>query len=295
MIGSVPVSQLLISGLSLGAVYALIAVAYSVVYRNTRTINFAQGDLGMLAAYIAYWAGTTHGIGLFPSYAVAVVAVAALSGLIEVIAFKPLYRYESGPVLVIVSSVGLVFVLETLMQLGWGSQAIDVASSATGSLNLGSAVVDAQRVVIVGCLVVLVAALQILLHGRRGIAMRAAAENPVNARLMGISPSAMATASYVIGGALSAVAGILVGPLVLLTPTGGQSIGLVGLVAAIVGGLGSIPGAVLGGLLMGLISLFGSWFLGGASVEPLIFGALIVLFVVRPKGLLGEEGTATRV
>lgn len=295
MIGSVPVSQLLISGISLGGVYALIAVAYSVVYRNTRTINFAQGDLGMLAAYIAFWIGTTHGLGLFPGYILAILIVAALNGLVELVAFKPLYRYESGPVLVIVSSVGLVFVLETLMQLGWGSQAINVASAASGSVGIGSATLDAQRILILGCLVLLVAVLQVMLHGRRGIAMRAAAENPGTARLMGVSPSTMATASYVIGGALSAVAGVLVAPLVLLTPTGGQSVGLIGLVAAIVGGLGSIPGAVLGGLLMGLLSLFGSWFLGGSSVEPLIFGALVLLFVVRPKGLLGEEGTATRV
>jgi branched-chain amino acid transport system permease protein len=290
----VPVGQLLVSGLSIGGLYALIAIAYSIVYRSTRTINFAQGDLGMLAAYIALSVGVRAGLGLIPGYIVAVLAVALLTGGLEVVAFRPLYRYEGGPIFVIVSSIGLVLVLETAMTLIWQAQAISVPEAISGTVSLGSVIIEKQRLLIFGCLIVLVVVLQWFLRTRVGVGMRAAAEDPDTAALMGVVHRRMATLSYVIGGGLSAVAGVLAGPILLLTPTGGANVGLIGLIAAIFGGLGNIMGALIGGLIMGLVNSFGSYIIGGTYVELITFGLLMATFLLRPQGLLGEEGAAVR-
>ncbi len=289
-----PVGQLLVSGLSIGGLYALIAIAYSIVYRSTRTINFAQGDLGMLAAYIALSVGLRAGLGLIPGYIVAVLAVALLSGGFEVAAFRPLYRYDGGPIFVIVSSIGLVLVLETAMTLIWQAQAISVPAAIAGTVSLGSVIIEKQRLLIFGCLLVLVVVLQWFLRTRVGVGMRAAAEDPDTAALMGVVHRRMATLSYVIGGGLSAVAGVLAGPILLLTPTGGANVGLIGLIAAIFGGLGNIMGALIGGLIMGLVNSFGSYAIGGTYVELITFGLLMATFLLRPQGLLGEEGAAVR-
>ena len=289
-----PVGQLLVAGLSIGGLYALIAIAYSIVYRSTRTINFAQGDLGMLGAYLALSIGVRAGLGVVPGYIAAIVAVALLAGGVEFVAFRPLYRYENGPIFVIVSSIGLVFVLQTVMTLIWQAQPINVPAAVSGTFSVASVVIEKQRLLILGCVVVLLLALERFLHTRIGVGMRAAAEDPEHAALLGVVHRRMATLSYVIGGGLSALAGVLAGPLLLLTPTGGASIGLIGLIAAIFGGLGNLMGALLGGLLMGLVNSFGSYVIGGTYVELITFGILMATFLLRPQGLLGEEGAAVR-
>lgn len=289
-----PVGQLLIGGVSIGGLFALIAIAYSIVYRSTRTINFAQGDLGMLGAYLALSIGLRAGIGLVPGYIAAIVAVALLVGALEVLAFRPLYRYENGPIFVIVSSIGLVFVLQTVMTLIWQAQAVSVPAALSGTVSVLSVVVEKQRLLILGCVIVLVVALERFLHTRVGVGMRAAAENPEDAALLGVGHRRMATLSYVIGGGLSAVAGVLAGPILLLTPTGGATIGLIGLIAAIFGGLGNLAGALIGGVVMGLVNTFGSYVVGGTYVELITFGILMATFLLRPQGLLGEEGATAR-
>ena len=194
----------------------------------------------------------------------------------------------------IVSSIGLVFVLETAMTLIWQAQAISVPEAISGTVSLGSVIIEKQRLLIFGCLIVLVVVLQWFLRTRVGVGMRAAAEDPDTAALMGVVHRRMATLSYVIGGGLSAVAGVLAGPILLLTPTGGANIGLIGLIAAIFGGLGNIMGALIGGLIMGLVNSFGSYVIGGTYVELITFGLLMATFLLRPQGLLGEEGAAVR-
>jgi branched-chain amino acid transport system permease protein len=289
-----PVGQLLVAGVSIGGLYALIGIAYSIVYRSTRTINFAQGDLGMLAAYIALSIGVRAGLGLLPGYIGAVIAVALIMGVLEVVAFRPLYRYDGGPIFVIVSSIGLVFVLQTVMTLIWQAQAISVPEAISGTVTVAGVVIEKQRLLICGVVVILLIVLQWFLRSRVGVGMRAAAENPDDAALLGVVRRRMATLSYVIGGGLSGVAGVLAGPIILLTPTGGATIGLVGLIAAIFGGLGNLWGALLGGIVMGLVNSFGSYVVGGTYVELITFGILMATFLLRPQGLLGEEGASVR-
>ncbi|MCW3101202.1 MAG: branched-chain amino acid transporter permease [Chthonomonadaceae bacterium] len=288
-------AQLLVSGLATGAVYALIALGYSLVYRSTRTINFAQGDLLMVAGYLGYWAHGKLGLSLIPGYVVAVVGVMALIAAIEVVGFKPMYSHRSGPILVIVSSIGLVLVLQTTMQLLWGPQALSVPAAVSGTALSGAVVITKQQVLVIATAAVLIVLLELLLRTRFGTGMRAAAENRDIASLLGVDGQRMATVAYALGGGLAAVGGILITPTTLLTPTGGATIGLLGLVGAIVGGLGNLRGGVVGGLAIGVIASFASYIVGGAYSEVVVFGVLVVFLVAKPAGLLGEEGMVSRV
>jgi branched-chain amino acid transport system permease protein len=221
-----------------------------------------------------------------------VAAVGVLSVIIEVLAFRPLYKH--GTILVIVSSIGLTFVLETLLQLGWGAQSLRLAPAISGVFLIGSLVVNWQQVLVLVGLVICVAILELLLRSRFGRAMRASAESPAVASLLGIRPRTMTTLSFALAGILTGIAGVLVAPLTYLQPTGGASLGLLGIVAAIVGGLGSITGAVLGGILIGMVNVVGSFFIGGGLVEGMTFLILVTTLLIKPRGLLGEEGAVSR-
>ena len=284
--------QILLSGLCFGAIYALLAVSFALIYRSTRTINFAQGHLAIVGSYITLSATTTLGLPYIVAAAIGITAVAVLSMIIEVAAFRPLYR--SGAVLVIVSSIALSFVLETLIQLGWGSQSVRLAPISSATFPVGGVIISAQQIFVLLGLGVCVGGLLVLLRSRIGRAMRATAERSDVALLMGIRSSTMITASYGLAGVLTGVAGVLIAPLTYLEPNSGASLGLVGVVAAIVGGLGNVTGAVIGGIIIGIINLLGAYVLGGGAVELLTFSVLAIVLLIKPEGLLGEEGTAVR-
>ena len=287
-----PVAQLMVGGVTAGCAYALLAVAYSLVYRTSRAINFAQGNLAMLGAYVAF-AGppllTEHRVlgiaaGLF--------TVAVLSVAIDRTAFRPLYKH--GTVFIVASSIALVFVVETIVRLVWGSQTISAAPLIDGTTDFGTLYVSNQRLLIAVVLVVTLLGLQLLFRSRTGIAIRTSAENPEAARLLGISPAWMITLSFALAGLVSAAAGILLAPLTQLTPGSGAIIGLTAVTAAIVGGFGSIPGAVLGGIFIGLVEVWTTYLAGSSYALIATFSVLIVVLLVRPSGLLGEEGLSDR-
>jgi branched-chain amino acid transport system permease protein len=282
----------MVGGLALGGAYALIATAYSLVYRTSRTINFAQGDLAIFGAYVAFAGPAFLAHNLLLGALAGIAAVAVLSMVIEVLAFRPLYRH--GPVYVVASSIALVFVLETVMRLIWGASTIDAPAIISGSVTVAGVTASAQQLLILGVTGVLLVALQALFRSRIGVAMRSSAENREVSRLLGIRPDRMITASFALAGVATAVAGILVASLTLLRPNAGGVIGLTAVVAAILGGFGSMPGALLGGLLIGLIEVWGSYLIGGEYSHAVTFGILILVLLVRPSGLLGEEGLVAR-
>jgi branched-chain amino acid transport system permease protein len=290
-----PVGQLLVSGIATGAIYALVALGFSLIYRSTRTINFAQGEILMAAGYLGYWAHTSLGLPLVLAYVFAVLAAMVLVAAVERVAFQPMYDHRAGPILVIVSSIGLVLVIQTALQLLWGPQAIPVPSAIAGHVVVAGVSITAQQILIVGVSAILIVALELMLRTPFGVALRAAAENRDIAALLGVRGRHMATFSYALGGGLAAVGGVLITPTTLLTPTGGSTVGLLGLVAAIVGGLGDMRGAVFGGVVVGLIGAFAGYWFGGAYAEVVVFGVLVVTLVLRPWGLLGEEGMVSRV
>lgn len=284
--------QILIAGVAFGAVYALIAVSFSLIYRSTRTINFAQGHLAMIGGYVAMWGMTDIGVPYVVAGLIGVVGVVALSVIVEVLGFRPLYRF--GAVYVIVSSIALTFVLETLMRISWGAQALRLPPIKHGTIAIDGVIANWQQIIIVVALGVSVGLLQILLRSRIGRAMRASAENVEVAGLVGIRARHMTTFSFALAGVLTGIAGILIAPLTYLDPNGGASLGLLGVVAAIVGGLGNIYGAVAGGLIIGLVNVTGAYVVGGNFVEVITFLVLVLVLVWRPQGIFGEEGLVSR-
>jgi branched-chain amino acid transport system permease protein len=289
---SVPVGQLVVAGVAGGSAYGLIAVGYSLVYRTSRAINFAQGDMAMLGAYLAFASTSVFSSQRVISIVLSLIAIAALSVVLERLAFRPLYRF--GTVFIVASSIAFVFVLEDVMQLLWGVETISAPDLVGGDVTVAGITITGQQLVVMGVLALFLAALQVLFRSRLGIAMRGSAENADVAELLGVSSKRVISLSFAIAGAASAAGGILVAPLTQLRPTAGGIIGLTAVVAAIVGGLGSVPGAVLGALLIGLVQVWAGYLIGGEWSQIITFSILILVLLIRPSGLLGEEGLTAR-
>jgi branched-chain amino acid transport system permease protein len=287
-----PVGQLVIAGLASGCAYGLIAVGYSLVYRTSRAINFAQGDMAILGAYVAFASTSVLGHHRVVGILASLVAIAVLAVAVEFLAFRPLYRF--GTVFIVASSIALVFVLEDGMQLIWGIETISAPELIGGKVQVAGVTASGQQLLVVAVMIAFLVGLQALFRSRLGVAMRASAENSDVSALLGISSRRMISTSFAIAGAASAAGGILVAPLTQLRPSAGGIIGLTAVIAAIVGGLGSIPGAVLGGLLIGLVEVWTSYLAGGAYAQVATFTILILVLLVRPRGLLGEEGLSVR-
>lgn len=283
--------QLIVSGLAVGGIYALLALSYALVYRSTRAINFAQGDFAALGAFVAFaLAGSSH-VGIFAILG-GIAFTVVLSVVVERLAFRPLYKTE--PIYVIVSSIALVFVLQGTMQKIWGSRGRSIDPLIGGSLHIGGLFIPYQYVVILGVVAIVTVALLRFFRTKYGIAMRASAENADVAALLGVSRSNMTIISYSIAGALTGLAGALAAPTTLLSPTTGGTIGLIALIAAIVGGLGNFTGALVAGMGMGLVQSFTSYYVGGGYVTIVLFAVLVLILVVKPSGIFGEEGMKVR-
>lgn len=285
-------AQLLVAGVAYGAIYALIAVAFSMIYRGSRVINFAQGYFASIGAYVTYAGLATLHLPYLASVFLGIIAVIVISLLVERLAFRPLYR--AGPLYLVVSSIALTFVMHTAIQLIWGARALKLAPLVRGSFWIGDVVISWQQLIVITGLALSVLVLQLLFRGRLGRAMRAAAESPEVAGLLGINTRHMIAVTFVLSSVLTALAGVLVAPLTYLEPGMGGSVGLIGIVAAIVGGLGNIYGAVAGGFVIGLINVFSAYAAGGNFVEVITFLVLVLVLLLRPQGIFGEEGMVSR-
>lgn len=284
--------QLFVAGIAYGAIYALIAVAFSLIYRGSRVINFAQGYFASIGAYVTYAGLVTFHLPYLLAVALGFIVVIVLSLLVERFAFRPLYK--AGPLYVIVSSIALTFVMHTAIQLIWGARALKLPALIPGAFWIGDVVISRQQAIVMAALVLSVLVLQFLFRGRTGRAMRTAAENPEVAGLLGIEPRLMIGITFVLSALLTALGGVLVAPLTYLEPGMGGSLGLIGIVAAIVGGLGNMYGAVAGGFVIGLVNALSAYAIGGNFVEPITFAVLVLVLLLRPQGIFGEEGMIAR-
>ena len=281
-----PLLQYFISGLTSGAIYALIALGFGIIYNATTIINFAQGEMVMLGALCAI--SIYH---LVPSLPVAflggVVIVSLVGVLFERLALRPV-RDPSPIVLIIITVGGAVFIKGAAMLL-WGKEAYPLPSfSGNNPLHLGPATIMPQNLWVLGFTLVLVLALEAFFRLTLvGKAMRACAYNPRAARLVGIASGRMVQLSFGLSAALGAGAGILIAPLTLGVYDMGTMLGLKGFSAAIIGGLGSLSGGVLGGLLLGLVEAFTSGLISSGYRDAVAFLLLLVVLFLRPQGLVG--------
>ena len=281
-----PLLQYFISGLTSGAIYALIALGFGIIYNSTTIINFAQGEMVMLGALCAI--SIYHLIPSLPVAFVGGVIIVSLVGLaFERLALRPVR--DPSPITLIIITVGGAVFLKGLAMLVWGKEAYPLPSfSGNTPLHLGAATILPQNLWVLGLTLALVLALEAFFRLTLvGKAMRACAYNPRAARLVGIATGRMVQLSFGLSAALGAGAGILIAPLTLGVYDMGTMLGLKGFSAAIIGGLGSLSGGVLGGLLLGLAEAFTSGLISSGYRDAVAFLLLLVVLFLRPQGLAG--------
>ena len=283
--------QYLINGISIGAVYAIIALGYTMVYGIAKMLNFAHGDVIMVGAYISYCVTNYLGLPVIVSVAAAVAVCTVLGIIIEGLAYKPLRGVPSLAVLI--TAIGVSYFLQNLAQLIWGSAPKNfksIVSMAPISLFGGQITITGEVILTI----LASAAIMVGLHlfttrTRTGKAMRAVSENRDAAQLMGINVNQTISMTFAIGSALAAIAGVLLCSTVpTLMPTTGAMPGIRAFTAAVFGGIGSIPGAMLGGILLGVIETFSKAYLSTQFSDAIVFLVLIVILLVKPSGLLGK-------
>ena len=283
----------LINGLSLGSVYAIIALGYTMVYGIAKMLNFAHGDVIMIGAYIALL--TMSQAGMSPVIAVvAAVIVSTVRGvLIERIAYKPL-RNASSSLAVLITAIGVSYLLQNIALLVFGANTQTFPSVITwsgislagGQLNISGVTI----VTIAACLIIMAVLMTFVQKTKPGQAMRAVSEDKGAAQLMGINVNGTIALTFAIGSALAAIAGVLLcSAYPSLTPYTGAMPGIKAFVAAVFGGIGSIPGAFIGGLLLGIIEILGRAYISSQMADALVFAVLIVVLLVKPTGLLGKK------
>ena len=293
----------LISGISLGSIYAIIALGYTMVYGIAKMLNFAHGDVIMVGAYVCFFA--MDGLsGHFAEGSLAAAVVPALAGtvlamvvctvlgvVIERLAYKPLR--QAGSLAVLITAIGVSYFLQNAAQLLWSSSpkmftpvlSRDLQLSLPGGLSISALTI----LTVVVCIVIMVGLTLFTGRTKMGKAMRACSEDKAAAQLMGIDVNRTISMTFAIGSALAAIAGVLyLSTYPSLVPTTGSMPGIKAFTAAVFGGICSIPGALLGGLLLGIIEIFAQGYISTQLSTAIVFGVLIVVLLVKPAGLLGK-------
>jgi branched-chain amino acid transport system permease protein len=293
--------QQFLNGLTIGSFYAFIALGYSLVYAIMKLINFAHGDLFALGSYVAYaflvWgaAALTNALGLWGAIIVAIIVAAisvAIAGLLmERVAYRPIY--PAGRLPAVVSALGMSIFLENFIMSVWGPRYLAYRSSFIpgGYFQIGELRIRVLQVVILISAFILLALLYYLIERTTfGAAVRATAQDRDTAALMGIDFHKVIRFVFTVGPALGAVAGVLVGIYYRqISFTMGWNYGLKAFTATILGGIGNIPGAMVGGILLGLVEALSAGYISAAWKDVIVFGVLMLMLIFRPTGLLGEK------
>ena len=284
--------QYMINGISIGAVYAIIALGYTMVYGIAKMLNFAHGDVIMVGGYISFSVSAYMCLPSIVSVLVAMAVCTLLGIIIEALAYKPLRGTSSLAVLI--TAIGVSYFLQNAAQLIWGAKPKNFTSIVTFeplSLFNGRLVITGEVIITIIVSALIMLALHFFTNKTRtGKAMRAVAEDRDAAQLMGINVNRTISTTFAIGSALAAVAGVLLCSTVpTLQPTTGSMPGIRAFTAAVFGGIGSIPGAMLGGVLLGIIETFSKAYLSSQFSDAIVFLVLIIVLLVKPAGLLGKR------
>ena len=282
--------QYLANGLTMGSVYAIIALGYTMVYGIAKMLNFAHGDVIMIGAYISFVATSYLGLPPMVSVLASIAVCTVLGVLIEGLAYKPLR--QAGPLAVLITAIGVSYFLQNAAQLIWGATPKNFTSIVSFQVPeaLRAYNVSAVGIVtVVACLVIMAGLMWFTGKAKMGKAMRACSEDKAAAQLMGINVNRTISMTFAIGSALAAVAGVLLcsySP--VLQPTTGSMPGIKAFTAAVFGGIGSIPGAFVGGILLGIVEAMAQAYISTSLANSIVFGVLIVVLLVKPAGLFGK-------
>ena len=282
----------LISGIRLGSIYAIIALGYTMVYGIAKMLNFAHGDVIMIGAYVAFIALYRTGLPLVAALLFSIIVCTILGVIIERLAYKPLRQASSLAVLI--TAIGVSYFLQNVALLIWGSAAkifptiLDFGSISlfSGQLNISYQML----ITIITCVIIMFALNMFVKKTKIGMAMRACSEDKEASALMGINVNNIISLTFAIGSGLAAIAAVLLcATYPTVTPTLGSMPGIKAFTAAVIGGIGSIPGAFLGGLLLGVIEILVKAYGLSELSDAIAFGVLILVLLFKPTGLLGKK------
>ena len=280
----------LISGISLGSVYAIIALGYTMVYGIAKMLNFAHGDVIMIGGYVAFCTTSYLGWPVIPSILASVFVCMVLGIVIERLAYKPLRSATSLAVLI--TAIGVSYFLQNIALLIWTSNPKAFPNMVTlPSLVIGNIQISSVALITIVANIVIMIVLTLFTNKTKmGKAMRAVSEDKDAARLMGINVDGTISLTFAIGSGLAAIEGVLLcSAYPTLMPTTGAMPGIKAFTAAVFGGIGSIPGAMLGGILLGIIEIFSKAYISTQLSDAIVFSVLILILLVKPTGLLGKK------
>lgn len=282
--------QQLVNGLTVGSLYALIALGYTMVYGILKIINFAHGDILMIGTFIGLVLVTKFHLPFVPALLLAMFITALMGILVERLAYRPVRAADK--LIALLSALGVSIFLVNFAQLVWGTETHPFPANISGEpIVLGEVHIGTLQIWALGISLLLMAGLHFFVnHTKMGVAMRATSFNVDYARLMGINVDSIISITFAIGSALAAAAGILIGVYYdAVYPVMGYSAGLKAFTAAVLGGIGSIPGAMLGGLLLGVLENEGAAYLSSGYKDAIAFALLIIILLIKPTGLMGRR------
>ena len=283
----------LINGISLGSVYAIIALGYTMVYGIAKMLNFAHGDIIMVGGYVVLTATAAMGMSPMLGILAAVIVCTVLGVTIERVAYRPL-RNAASSLAVLITAIGVSYLLQNVALLLFGADMksfTSVISIPAVTLAGGDLTITGETMVTIAACIIIMAGLTLFINkSKAGQAMLAVSEDKGAAQLMGINVNGTIALTFAIGSALAAIASVLLcSAYPSLTPYTGAMPGIKAFVAAVFGGIGSIPGAMIGGILLGVIEILGKAYISSQMADAIVFAVLIVVLLVKPTGILGKQ------
>ena len=290
-------SQLLVNSLITGVTYIVIALGFTIIYRTVKFFHFAHGVVYAAGAYVAYTFIISLGVNPIISFFLAVIVSAILGVLIDRFVYKPLRKHKAPNLVFLMASFGVFIFIQNLLQLIYSAQILTIRTGPVkeGRHFLGAIITDIQIMILIVSVSLCVALWIFIQKTKLGKAMRAVADDPMAASIVGINPERIILAAFAIGSALAGAAGILISLETNIEPTMGMNAILKGIITSIIGGIGSIPGAMLGGLFLGLAENLGIWKISAGWKDCIAFVILIVFLLLRPGGIMGVKSAGEKL
>jgi branched-chain amino acid transport system permease protein len=284
-------SQLFINGLIAGAIYALVSSGFSLIYSTCKFVHFAHGSVIAFGAYFLYFLFSLSGLNFWLSIILALVFATFLGWLMDFVVYKQFRKRKTSSAILLIASFALLILFESLILILFGAdvKTIGFIKVAKGLEFLGAIITPLQIVIIVVSIVLFIFLFFFMKNTKIGKAMRAVSDNKDVAEIVGISSEKIYGWSFIIGSAIAGIAGMLVGLEQNLEPTMGTNLMIKGFTAAIIGGIGSVPGSILGSFLLGFAENFGIWFLPSGYKDAIAFIILFIFLLFRPQGIMGKK------
>ncbi|MCL6610856.1 MAG: branched-chain amino acid ABC transporter permease [Peptococcaceae bacterium] len=280
--------QQIFNGVMLGSTYAIVALGLTLVFGILHIPNFAHGHLYMLGAYVSFFAMTRYGLGFWPALFISVFVLALAGVVVEFLVYRPLR--DQPHINSFISAIGALIILETGVVVIWGPQAHRIPNPYPGTIELLGMTMTQQRLLLIIVAIIMIVLLQIFIKKTTpGTAIEAVAQNREGAMLMGINVNRISSLTFAISTGTAAAAATMVAPIFMISPAMGALLGMKAFIIVILGGLGSIPGAIVGGYILGLIEALGGGYISADYKDVFAFGALLLILAIKPTGLFGRE------